>query len=83
MKKKPVPTPVREAPSKKIGHWSQIREAPLKFTHQYLGIAQIAIASPPLTEPGTLGHFFPGRFEQICQITVLTVHKCTKHPGKP
>ena len=35
------------------------------------------------THLGTLGHFFSDRFEQICRITVLTVHNCTKHPGKP
>ena len=59
MKKKPVPTPVREAPSKKIGHWSQIREAPLKFTHQYLRHCPNSdyTPSPPRTQTGILGHF--------------------------
>ena len=38
---------------------------------------------PPALKRALWGTFFPGRFEQICQITVLTVHKCTKHPGKP
>ena len=28
--------------------------------HLYLGIAQIAITSPPRTQTGTLGHFFSG-----------------------
>ena len=33
---------------------------------------------PPRTQTGTLGHFFPGRFERLCQITVLRVNKCHK-----
>ena len=32
----------------------------------------------PRTQTGTLGHFFPGRFERLCQITVLRVYKCHK-----
>ena len=50
---------------------------------RHLGIAQIAFAPPSPHSNGHSGALFPGRFEQICQITVLTVHKCTKHPGKP
>ena len=33
---------------------------------------------PPRTQTGTLGHFFPGRFEQDCQITVLGANNCHK-----
>ena len=43
--------------------------------HVYVGIAQIAITPPlPRTQTGTLGHFFLGRFERLCQITVLRVY---------
>ena len=56
-----------------------VREAPLRLALFYLGIAQMAIAPPtPRTQTGTLGHFFPGRFERLCQITVLRVYKCHK-----
>ena len=41
---------------------------------RHLGIALIAFASPPRT----LGHFFPGRFEQLCQVTVWGVNNCHK-----
>ena len=44
----------------------------------HLGIALLAFAPPPRTQTGTLGHFFPGRFERLCQITVLRVYKCHK-----
>ena len=36
------------------------REAPLRLALFYLGIAQMAIAPPPRTQTGTLGHFFQG-----------------------
>ena len=35
-------------------------KAQLKKCWVYLGIAQIAIAPPPFTQTGTLGHFIPG-----------------------
>ena len=56
-----------------------VREAPLNLASPLSGHCP----NSDCTQTGTLGHFFPVRFEQICQITVLTVHKCTKHPGKP
>ena len=50
-----------------------------KWRKKHLGIALIAFAPlPPRTQTGTLGHFFPGRFERLCQITVLRVYKCHK-----
>ena len=36
---------------------SDLGKPPQKKCHFYLGIAQIAIAPPPRTQPGTLGHF--------------------------
>ena len=55
-----------------------VGEAPLRLAFFYLGIAQMAIAPPLRTQTGTLGHFFPGQFERLCQITVLRVYKCHK-----
>ena len=37
-----------------------VKEAPMKKGALYLGIAQIAIAPPPFTQTGTLGHFISG-----------------------
>ena len=44
----------------------------------HLGIALLAFALPPRTQTGTLGHFLPGRFERLCQITALRVYKCVE-----
>ena len=61
-----------------------VREAPLKLASPLFGHCPNSDYTPPRALKRALwGTFFPGRFEQICQITVLTVHKCTKHPGKP
>ena len=46
----------------------------------YLGTAQIAI-EPLALKQALWGTLFSDRFEQICQITVLTVQSVTKHPG--
>ena len=56
----------------------QVREAFLKFTQGAFGHCPFSFCTPPRTQTGTLGHFFPGRFEQLCQITVLRVYKCHK-----
>ena len=56
-----------------------IREAPLKFTRGAFGHCPFSFWTPPTrTQTGTLGHFFPGWFEQLFQITVLRVYKCHK-----
>ena len=63
---------------------SDFREAPLKFMSPLFGHCPNSDCTPrPALKRALGGTFFPGRFEHICQITVLTVHKCTKHPGKP
>ena len=59
----------------------QLREAPTKT--KAVGHCPNSDCTPPALKWALWGTFFPGRFEQICQITVLTVHKCTKHSGKP
>ena len=62
------------------------REAPLRLAAPLFGHcpnSDYTPPPPPALKRALWGTFFPGRFEQICQITVLTVHKCTKHPGKP
>ena len=61
-----------------------LREAPLRLASPLFGHCPNSdYTPPPALKRALWGTFFPGRFEQICQITVLTVHKCTKHPGKP
>ena len=57
---------------------SHFREAPIKFTQGAFGHCPYSFCTPPRTQTGTLGHFFPGRFERLCQITVLRVYKCHK-----
>ena len=47
-----------------------IREAPTKIMTPIFGHCPSAF--------GHSGPLFSGRYEQICQITVLTVHKCCK-----
>ena len=60
-----------------------VREAPPKLAQKAFGHCPNSDYTPPALKRALWGTFFLGRFEQICQITVLTVHKCTKHPGKP
>ena len=60
-----------------------LREAPIRLAAPLFGHCPNSDYTPPAPKRALWGTFFPGRFEQICQITVLTVHKCTKHPGKP
>ena len=49
------------------------REAPLKNMQPLFGHCPNSDSTPPLALKRALwGTFFPGRFEQICQITVLT-----------
>ena len=63
---------------------TNLREAPLKLAAPLFGHCPNSdYTHPPALKRALWGTFFPGRFEQICQITVLTVHKCTTHPGKP
>ena len=68
-------------------HWSVIkecmvgvvvREAFLKFMLGAFGHCPFSFCTPPRTQTGTLGHFFPGRFERLYQTTVLRVYKCHK-----
>ena len=62
---------------------NQVREeATCKSPPVYLGIAKIAIATPPLKR-ALRGTFFLDRFEQFCQIIVLTVPKCHKASWQP
>ena len=62
-----------------IPKFHTVREAPFKFMSQAFGHCRNKFCtSPPRTQTGTLGHFFPGRFERLCQITVLRVYKCHK-----
>ena len=56
-----------------------LREAPLKFTQGAFGHCPFSFCiPPPRTQTGTLGHFLPGRFERLCQITALRVYKCVE-----
>ena len=74
----------RSLPQLFIGTVESIREAPLELAPPLFGHCPNSdYTPPPALKRALWGTFFPGRFEQICQITVLTVHKCTKHPGKP
>ena len=57
-----------------------LREAPPNLASPLFGHCPNSDYTHP---PALWGTSFPGRFEQICRITVLMVHKCTKHPGKP
>ena len=62
----------------------ELREAPIRLAAPLFGHCPNSdYTLPPALKRALWGTFFPGRFEQIFQITVLTVHKCTKHPGKP
>ena len=54
-----------------------IREAPMKKGALYLGIAQIAIAPPPFTQTGTLGHLFSGTIFTIlkgCMLPEMVIY---------
>ena len=58
---------------------SLLREAPSKLASPLFGHCPNSdCPPPPRTQTGTLGHFFSGRFEPLCQITVLRVCKCHK-----
>ena len=69
-----------------LPHWAQgkdaaldVREAPLRLASPLFGHCPNSnCPPPPRTQKGTLGHFFSGRFERLCQITVLRVYKCHK-----
>merc|ERR1712001_472970 len=52
-----------------------IREAPLRLASPLFGHCPNGNCTPP---PHSNGHFFPGRFERLCQITVLRVYNCHK-----
>merc|ERR550532_284372 len=57
---------------------SEPREAPLRLASPLFGhCPKSDYTPPPALKRALWGTFFPGRFEQICQITVLTVHNCT------
>ena len=56
-----------------------IREAPLKIAPPLFGHCPNSdCPPPPRPQKGTLGHFFPGRFQRLCQITILRVCECHK-----
>ena len=59
----------------------ELREEPFRRTGPTVGHCPNSDWTPP-THPGTLGHFFPGQFEHIRKITILTVHKCHKASWK-
>ena len=72
--------------TRKYGTCIDLREAPFKMSSPLFGHCPNSDCPPPprpALKRALWGTFFPGRFEQICQITILMVHKCTKHPGKP
>ena len=61
------------------GRGTWLREAPLRKGPALFGHCPNSFCPPPpRTQTGTLGHFFPGRFKQLCQITVLRVCNCHK-----
>ena len=55
-----------------------VREAPPKLAQKAFGHCPNSDYTPPRTQTGTLGHFFPAWFERLCQITILRVCKCHK-----
>ena len=68
---------------------NHLREAPLKLASPLFGHCPNSdYTPPPALKRALWGTFFPGRFEQICQFTVLTVQtppksrKCPFELGK-
>ena len=56
-----------------------LREAPLKLASPLFGHCPNSNWTPlPALKRALWGTFFPGRFERLCQITVLRVCKCHK-----
>ena len=53
---------------------SILREAPRRLALHLFGHCPNSDYTPPALKRALWGTFFPDRFEQICQITVLTVH---------